>query len=312
MMERDAKYLLVGAFVLLVAGLAAFFVIWYTGGRDQREYQRYEIYFEGSVSGLSEGSVVRYLGVDVGRVRAIRLDPRAADRVQAIVDVDAKAPISGHTVASLGLQGVTGLLYIDLERSSDDLPLMPVVPSQRHPVIRSVRSDFDLLVSSMPELFSKAAIAADRISKLFSDGNIAAVNNLVGNISSASDELPGLLRGMRELAADLRGTAAQIEAAAAGVRQVTDSAGPDLARTMERVRTVAENLATASARLETFVAENQASIGRFSDQGLAELQQLIRDGRQAAAEFRELTRALKENPSQLIYEPRHTGVEIPR
>ncbi len=311
-MERDAKYLIVGAFVLLVAALAAFFVIWYTGGRDQREYQPYEIYFQGSVSGLSEGSVVRYLGVDVGRVRAIGLDPRAADRVQAITEIDVRAPISEETVASLGLQGVTGLLYIDLARSDGDKPLMPIVPSQRYPVIRSVRSDFDLLISSMPELFSKAAIAADRVTKLFSDENIAAVNNVVNNVSSASNELPGMLQEARGLAEDLRGTAVQIEAAAAGVRQVTDSAGPDLARTMERVRTVAENLAAASARLETFVAENQNSISRFTDQGLAEMQQLIRDGRQAAQEFRELTRALKENPSQLIYEPRHTGVEIPR
>ena len=32
---------------------------------------RYEIYFDGSVSGLARGSPVRYLGVDVGRVRSL-------------------------------------------------------------------------------------------------------------------------------------------------------------------------------------------------------------------------------------------------
>ena len=39
-------------------------------GRRRGAMQRYEIYFDGSVSGLSEGSTVRYLGVVVGRVRA--------------------------------------------------------------------------------------------------------------------------------------------------------------------------------------------------------------------------------------------------
>ena len=43
-----------------------------------RDYTRYEIYFEGSVSGLNRGSTVRYLGVEVGRVVAIRIDKRAA------------------------------------------------------------------------------------------------------------------------------------------------------------------------------------------------------------------------------------------
>src|SRR5690606_19856656 len=115
-MEREANYIAVGAFVLLLLAFGAFFVIWYTGGRDARDYRRYEIYFQGSISGLSEGGAVRYMGVDVGRVREIRLDPRAADRVQVIVDVDSRTPISEQTIASLGLQGVTGLLYIDLER----------------------------------------------------------------------------------------------------------------------------------------------------------------------------------------------------
>ena len=39
-----------------------------------------------------------------------------------------QAPISDMTVASLGLQGVTGLLYIDLERNRDNKPLLPPVP----------------------------------------------------------------------------------------------------------------------------------------------------------------------------------------
>src|SRR5512147_1926847 len=113
-MEREANYTAVGAFVLLIATMAAFFVYWYAGSGDARDYRRYEIYFEGSVSGLNRGSTVRYLGVDVGRVIAIRIDKRASDRVQIIADIDSLTPISKETLASLAMQGVTGLLYIDL------------------------------------------------------------------------------------------------------------------------------------------------------------------------------------------------------
>jgi len=38
----------------------------YSETGDRRSYQRYEIYFDGSVFGLSEGGSVRYLGVAVG------------------------------------------------------------------------------------------------------------------------------------------------------------------------------------------------------------------------------------------------------
>ena len=67
-MEREANYVAVGAFVLLVLAMAILFVYWYSDARDQRTFKRYEIYFDGSVSGLAVGGQVRYLGVDVGRV----------------------------------------------------------------------------------------------------------------------------------------------------------------------------------------------------------------------------------------------------
>ena len=67
-MEREANYAAVGAFVLLVALLGALFVYWYSDAREHRSYNRYEIYFSGSVSGLERGAAVRYLGVGVGRV----------------------------------------------------------------------------------------------------------------------------------------------------------------------------------------------------------------------------------------------------
>ena len=59
-MEREANYTVVGAFVLLVATMAGFFVYWYAGSSDARDYKRYEIYFKGSVSGLNRGSTVQF------------------------------------------------------------------------------------------------------------------------------------------------------------------------------------------------------------------------------------------------------------
>src|SRR5690242_9313843 len=118
-MERDANYVAVGTFILLVIGMAVAFVIWYTDSSDGRKYTKYEIGFAGSVSGLDEGSPVRYLGVDVGRVRRLSIDPKDASRVQIFVEVDQQAPISSATRASLGLQGVTGLLYVNLKEQPD-------------------------------------------------------------------------------------------------------------------------------------------------------------------------------------------------
>jgi len=55
-MERSANYAAVGAFVLLVTLVGALFVYWYSDTREHRHFNRYEVYFEGTVSGLERGS----------------------------------------------------------------------------------------------------------------------------------------------------------------------------------------------------------------------------------------------------------------
>jgi phospholipid/cholesterol/gamma-HCH transport system substrate-binding protein len=311
-MDRDANYIAVGAFMLLILGLAAAFVIWYTDARDRREYHRYEIYFEGTVFGLNEGSTVRYLGVNVGRVVDIRLDSRDPKRVQVIVDLDATTPIKTTTTARLSLQGVTGLLFIDLAQDPPERARLPPVPSQNFPVIRSGKSDFDRFVSGLPEAVAQATEVAHRLTEVLSQENLDAVAATLANIKAASDTLPGTTRDAQALVRDLRVMVAELRDTASGIREAAASAGPDIAATASRARTVADNLASATARLDAFLSAHEGDFGRFSGQGLVEAERLLRDSRQAAREFRELSRSLKQNPSQILYEPQYSGVEIPR
>lgn len=311
-MEREANYAAVGAFVLLVITMAGLFVYWYTDSRDARSYQRYEIYFEGSVSGLTLGSTVRFLGVDVGRVRDIRVDRRAAGRVQVIVDIDSSAPVTKQTVAELSLQGVTGLLYIDLLGQPGTKKLIDDVPSERYPVIPSVRSNFDVFVASLPEVVARAGEIAQRVNLLLSDENVAAVSRVVANVEQASRSLPGALRDINALTQELRSAAAEVSAVASTVRGVTQSSAPEVVTALQRIRVTADNLASMTTRLDQLIAESQRDVRAFARDGLPEFEQLLRESRDAAGEFRLLVRTLRENPSQLVYEPPPSGVEIPR
>jgi phospholipid/cholesterol/gamma-HCH transport system substrate-binding protein len=314
-MEREANYVAVGVFVLLLATMGGLFVYWYSAAREHRDFKRYEIYFDGSVFGLSEGSQVRYLGVDIGRVRYIRLDRRAADRVLVIVDIDSTTPVSARTLARLSLQGVTGLLFIDLQQQQPGLTyrrILESVPSQQHPVIRSMRSDFDDFVSSLPELATRIGELVGRATSLLSDRNIAAVSNLAANLDGAGATLPTAARDAAQLIADLRATATDAREITASLRTAMNTAGPDLAAAMQGLRAAADRMASASARLDGLVEENRADVRGFTHETLPELQALARDARDAAREFQELTRGLREDPSRILYRPASAGVEVPR
>jgi len=310
--EREANYAAVGAFVLLVTAMAGLFVYWYSDTREHRNYTRYEVYFDGSVSGLTRGASVRYLGVDVGRVVNMRIDPRSSSQVQVIVDIDASTPISDRTVAELSLQGVTGVLYIDLAENRGDRRLAKAVPSERYPVIRAARSNFDVLLSSLPEMIGLANQVLARTQNMLSDPNVAAVSRALTNLDKASVDLPDTVRQVRALAVELRSTSAEFRDTAASVHALVSDSGPRVRQAATDLDRIAANLADTTGRLDLLVAENRADLRAFTRDGLPELERLLRDGQQAAAEIRDLAHGLREDPSQLLYEPRAHGVEIPK
>ena len=273
---------------------------------------RYEIYFEGSVSGLAVGSQVRYLGVDVGRVVRIRVDPRAADRVQVLADIDAAAPVSERTLAQLSLQGVTGLLFVDLQQSKPGADVIPHVLSEKFPVINSVRSDFDVFLATMPDVAGRARELLARLQVLLSPENTAAVSSTLANLKASTDGLPATMKQVGLLVAELRTTADETRGFVQNLQGAANVLGPDLAKSVEKLRDTTENVAAMSAKLDQMAAENRGDLRAFTRDSLPEVDRTLREARAAADEMRALMRQLSEDPSRVLYQPRSRGVEIPR
>jgi phospholipid/cholesterol/gamma-HCH transport system substrate-binding protein len=311
-MDRETNYVVVGAFVLLVIGMAVSFVYWYTDQRDKRTYQRYEIYYDGTVSGLSAGSPVRYLGVDVGKVVRIMLEPKDRRRVEVVADIDANAPIDARTQALLSLQGVTGLLFIDLEEDPESHASGPLPKGARYPVIRSAPSDIAVLLRRLPELANHAIELVNHMDQVFSEDNVRAFKATLQNARIASERTPALLKQIAELVTDLKRASDEVDSAATDFRSVTDSSAPDLKATLANVRRITDSLASTSDRLNDFVSKNEPGLSRFTNQSLPELERLLRESRDAARDFRELAHSLKQDPSKVLYQPNDRGVEVPR
>ena len=310
-MEREANYAAVGAFVLLIIAMAGLFVYWYTDAREHRDFTRYEVYFDGSVSGLTQGAPVRYLGVNVGRVVSMYIDHRNAGRVQVIVDIDSATPVSEDSVAELSQQGLTGVLFIDLLRNPLNKRLLESVPSERYPVIRSSKSNIDLLLASLPEMVGRASDVLGRVELLLNADNLKAITHAFSNLDATTRELPATIQDIRGLIADLHETSEEFRLTAASVRGVTDKAGPQLSDAMDHIAMVTAHLSDATDNLEQLIHENRGDIRAFTRDGLPQVEQLLGDSRAAVSEVRDLARSLHENPSQLLFEKPDQGVAIP-
>ena len=310
-MDRDAKYAAVALFALLAIVAAVAFVLWYSGASERREYVRYEIYFDGSVSGLDRGSPVRYLGVDVGRVRSLSVDLVNPGRVKVLTEVDSRAPISGATQARLGLLGLTGLLYIDLQKDPAGDPQRPLVKGERYDVIPSRPGEIEAFLAKLPDLLARAAGLAERLELLLADSNLEAVSETLKNMQVASRDLPVVTREAASLAGDLRRTSNEVSELAASMRGVADNAAPKLEETLVASRAAMEKLGHAADSLDRIVSGNEATLAQFAGSGVADLQQLIIDLQGTSDEMRALARSLRENPSGLLIERKESGMEIP-
>ena len=309
-MEREARYAVVAGFALVAIAAAFAFVWWYSGRGDRRSYEPYEIYFEGSVSGLSQGSPVRYLGVDVGRVRTLSVSRADPGRVKVIAEIDSETPVSGATRARLGLLGLTGLLYIDLQLDPEENPASQLARGEQHPVIQSRKGDIEAFLERLPDLVARAGGVMERVEALLGEGNLAAVEGTLEDLREASAALPGLSRDAAALAAELRVVARQSAELTERMNGLAASTQPGLAATLASSQAAAEKFASTAASLERIVAQNEAALSGIAGSGMIEMQQLLVDLRDASDQVRALARELRAQPSSLLRGVPDGGVEL--
>lgn len=183
-MESDRHYFIEGLFVVAFAVAIAFFFVWLnrTGRSDDVTYR---IHFADSVSGLSLGDPVKYLGVDVGTVQTMQIDPGDARRVEVDVKLRKDTPVKTDTKATLKLKGITGVLVVELSAGSPNAkPLAEATPEGQVPEIAAEKSSLNALVDQLPKVVSKFSAIEDRAQKVVSD---------VGEVTEKVKENPSLL-----------------------------------------------------------------------------------------------------------------------
>ena len=103
----------------------------------------YVTYFNESVQGLAIDSPVKYQGVPIGRVERIRVAPDS-QLIQVVMKIEETGRgLENNIVAQLKAVGITGSMFVELDRKkSDDPDLSPSLsfPSE-YPIVPSKPSE---------------------------------------------------------------------------------------------------------------------------------------------------------------------------
>jgi phospholipid/cholesterol/gamma-HCH transport system substrate-binding protein len=114
-MRRNAVETVLGAVVLLVAGMFVYFAYNAAQVKAIDGYNINASFFK--IGGLTTGSDVRINGIKVGTVTNARLDPETFDAViEMSIKPDIKLPTD--TIAAIGSEGIVGGKYVRITPGS--------------------------------------------------------------------------------------------------------------------------------------------------------------------------------------------------
>src|SRR5512135_3737943 len=149
MAGKTSKFM-VGLFVSLGIILTVVAIIWVGATKYFEKGNRFVTYFDESVQGLQKDSTVKYRGVDVGRVEKIRVAPDN-HLIEVVMKIKLKGELPRTHVAQLKPAGITGIVFIELDRKEPKEPdLSPKLNfAAEYPIIASKRSDIKQILSGV-------------------------------------------------------------------------------------------------------------------------------------------------------------------
>ena len=305
MIQRVSRFK-VGLFVLFGVAMALGAVIWlgtmqyFQGGRT------YVTFFAESVQGLQKDSVVKYRGVDVGRVEQIRVAPDYK-LIEVVMRINLHGEPEKEMVAQLRSVGITGIVFVELDLKKPDEPdFSPELTfAAEYPIIPSKPSEVTKIISMITKVatdiqsidFKGMSQKLDHIftvaDKLITDKRLA---HTLDNLEASSRHLKRLLKQAEH-------KLGQIEPG-----KIQDSLMALLGHTIKAARDARRLLAEASreikrADLPSTTGEARKFVRRLggqSDQVMDQLMVTLENLRQATQNLQELMRDLRLSPTSVL------------
>ena len=225
-------------------------------------------------------------------------------------------PIKTDTVATLGLQGLTGVAYIELTGGTrESAPLEPV-GKEKVAVIKSRASGIEQVLTKAPELLERAVAITERLALILDDRNLKSISDTLTNMSSLTGTLAGRTGEINQVLADSQKTFAALRAAAENIAALTGGLNEKIvpiadsaADVMVDVRKAIDGFGKVAVQLEGIVKENRVPLRDFSSGGLYELSQFIAEARVLISSLTRLSSQIERDPARFFFGDTQKGFE---
>ncbi|MBI5569849.1 MAG: MCE family protein [Desulfomonile tiedjei] len=281
-MTGQSEKFKIGLFVVASLLLAVGIVIWLGASHYFGEAQRTAVaYFTESVQGLESDSVVKFRGVPVGRVSAIRMAPDGR-LIEVVLSLNRSFKITPDLGIKMNLLGLTGQKYLEIEPFSPDQAQeqMTLAFEPRYPVIPTYPSNIREFGNALENLFQKVK-------------NVDLETTFY-HLQRAATRLDTILSEPKldKLGSDAAGTMREVKEAAKRLNE-------EIARAQ-----IAKNFAKTSTKAGEFFdesTESARSINRMIRRTDNNLNRISQKFDRVADNLLDFTRMIRQKPSSIIF-----------
>jgi paraquat-inducible protein B len=320
-MGAEKSYARLGLFVVLaiIVSLATF--LFFVQRLRTRQVITMYTYVSENVSGLDVSSPVRYRGVGVGRVSALRVDQFGEtieiefevllDRLDAIgsnvsrVKAMADMPVFPNLRARLVSNPVTGEAYLllDIPREAPPLPVLAIAP--KRPYVASMPSPMSVIQDRLPDVLERA------------EQTLQTLREIIDRVPASLDRSDRFFTSVERIVAESQ------------LPQFTANSQRFFATTSDQFSQITEDLDRligTGGSLVTFADEARASVEAADLPGATkaareamdrtslaadDLRRALPGIRDSLEQLRELARRIEEQPESVVYGPRPPVKEKP-
>ena len=287
---------------MLVLGIALIAgVLWIaSGGAWQKKVDLYQAVEDESVSGLNLNAPVKYNGVEVGKVRSIKLDAVNPQRVHLVFAIERGTPIQVDTVAVLKTQGLTGIAYVELAGGAPNGPLLVAAHPGELPMIRTKASLSARLENVLTSVLAKLDSTSNAVNKLLSDENRLAFSSALSDIAAVSRTIAARQATLDATITNLGRTMDNSARLSAQLNSQVDPLVARISRSAAAIEKLGNDAASASTQAGQTVEAVGADVRGLTSQTVPAVQILVNDLTVLSASLRRLSEQTERNPASLL------------
>jgi phospholipid/cholesterol/gamma-HCH transport system substrate-binding protein len=282
-------------FILVTTVLLTTLIISLVGTQWLQKKDRYYIEFKEPIRGLNVGSIVRYHGVQVGKVRKIIFDMHTTITVSRVtIEVMQNTPIKTDSKAVLEIDSlIVGNRFIQITPGSADAALLPPNSPERKYLIPSEPSGLEKTAGKIEVLLAEMGPMMNNIRQMFSSENAQSISSILVQVDTliaqeeVSDKIGPLLDNLGDIFSEEN--ANTVSSILAQVDVMIASNSTNVANTLEDFRATLSNINKSFEVANAMMIQNQRNIAVT-----------LKNLRDTTESMQELIEKLNRQPSLLI------------